>query len=261
VGGPRLFDPNGPLDRYDRYVEQLGRPNPSTVEWERGEIRFARVAWAGHCNGWAAASLLEPEPTTDRTLNGITFTVADQNGLLTSYHFADAAAWAVGSDDQDATAAEVHRSLLSWIGGQKNGLVFTFKPSGNEEVWSYPAYRFETVIGPDPFEADVWHVKTTVWLVDNDVPAGMVGSRPWPSADGKVLSYTLRGDPYNPASGEWDASTNGRFGRPYMVWYPDPVNRNIDRQLTSPELEYRTLIQIVRGTDQKPLFAPRPPRN
>jgi len=41
-----------------------------------------------------------------------------------------------------------------------------------------------------------------------------------------------------------------------MVWYPDPVNRNIDRQLTSPELEYRTLIQIVRGTDQKPLFNP-----
>ena len=69
VGGPRLFDPDGPLARYDRYVEALGRPNPSTVEWERAEVRFAGVAWAGHCNGWAAASLLEPEPTAERVLS------------------------------------------------------------------------------------------------------------------------------------------------------------------------------------------------
>jgi hypothetical protein len=257
VGGPRLFDANGPLARYDLYVEALGRPNPATMEWERAEVRFAGVAWAGHCNGWAAASLLEPEPTGDRVVNGVTFTVADQKGLLTSYHFADAAAWSLGSDDQDVSPAEVHRALLTWIGGQRKGMVFTFKPTGaGEEVWSYPAHAFDVAIGPDPLEPDVWHVQATVWLVDNEVPAGFVGARPWPSPAGKPLEYTIRGNPYDPSSGEWARSTAGRFGRPYMVWYPDPTHRNLDRQLTSPELDYALLVRIVRGADKPPLFNP-----
>ena len=262
VGGPRLFDADGPLARFDRYVETLGRPNPSTLEWERQEIRFARLAWAGHCNGWAAAALLEPEPTTERTLNGVTFSVADQKGLLTSYHFADSVVWSVGSDDQDATPAEFHRAVLTSLGTDRKGAIFTFRPAGDQEVWSYPAARFETEIGPDPLEADLWHVKTTVWLVDNEVPAGAVGSRPWPSAAGKTFQYTLRGnDPYNPRDGEWGTANTGRFGHPYMVWYPDPARRNIDRQLTSPDLDYKIVLQVVRGLDVKPLFDPHVRKN
>lgn len=257
VGGPRLFDPNGPLARYDRYVEALGRPSPATQEWERAEIRFAGLAWAGHCNGWAAASLLEPEPTAERVVNGVTFSVADQKGLLSSYHFADAAAWAAGSYEKDLEPANFHREITRWMGGQRKGLVFTFKPYAvGDEVWSYPASRFETVIGPDPVEPDVWLVKTTVWLVDNEVPAGFVGSRPWPGPDGKVLEYSLVGDPYNPTGGTWSPRSDGRFGRPFMIWYPDPNHRNVDRQLASPELEYRLLRQITRGPDPKPLFSP-----
>jgi hypothetical protein len=44
-----------------------------------------------------------------------------------------------------------------------------------------------------------------------------------------------------------------------MIWYPDPNHRNIDRQLTSPALEYGLLIRITRGIDPKPLFDPRIP--
>jgi hypothetical protein len=260
VGGPRLFDPDGPLARFDRYVESLGRPNPSTLEWERQEIRFARFAWAGHCNGWAAAALLEPEPTAERIINGITFSIADQKGLLTSYHFADSVAWSVGSDDADATSAEFHRVLLASLGRERKGMIFTFRPAG-EEVWSYPAARFETEIGPDPLEADLWHVKTVVWLVDNEVSAGFIGSRPWPSAAGKTFEYTVRGDPYQPSSGDWSAAASGRFGHPYMVWYPDPGRRNIDRQLTSPDLDYKLVLSVVRGIDPHPLFDPRVRRN
>jgi hypothetical protein len=260
VGGPRLFDPDGPLARYDRYISTIGRAAPSTQEWERAEIRFSGLAWAGHCNGWAAASLLEPEPTEARVVNGVTFSVADQKGLLTSYHFADAAAWAAGSFEKDVEPAEFHRELTRSLGGQRKGLVFTFKPYAvGEEVWSYPASKFETVIGPDPVEPDVWRVKTTVWLVDNEVGAGFVGSRPWPSPAGKVMEYTLQGDPYNPKGGAWSPGTDGRFGRPFMIWYPDPNHRNIDRQLASPELDYRLLRQITRGLEPKPLFSPRIP--
>jgi hypothetical protein len=260
VIGPRLFDPDGPLARYDRYVDALGKPAAGTREWERAEIRFAGLAWAGHCNGWAAAALLEPEPVAERVVNGVTFSVADQKGLLTSYHFADSAAWAAGSYEKDVEPVDFHRELTRWMGGQQKGLIFTFRPfASTDEVWSYPASRFETVIGPDPVEPDVWQVKTTVWLVDNEVLAGFVGSRPWPGPDGKVLEYTLRGDPYDPRGGAWSPKSDNRFGRPFMVWYPDPSHRNVDRQLSSPDLDYRLLRQITRGPGPKPLFNPRLP--
>src|SRR5262249_52276257 len=73
---------------------------------------------------------------------------------------------------------------------------------------------------------------------------------------GKTLEYTLRGDPYNPTGGEWAPSTQGRFARPFMVWYPDPDHRNIDRPLTSPSLDYQLLRTIIRG-DARPVFDPR----
>jgi hypothetical protein len=259
VGGPRLFDPDGPLARYDAYVEALGRPAPETMAWARAEVRYSGLAWAGHCNGWAAAALLEPEPTQSQVRNGVTFTVADQKGLLTSYHFADAAAWAIGNEDHDVEPADLHRELIRWIGGERKGVIFTFRPSGDDEVWSYPAYKLETTIGPDPDEADLWHAKTTVWLVDNNVSAGYVGTMPWPGQNGMTMEYTLRGDPYNPTGGEWGARSQGRFSRPFMVWYPDPDHRNMDRTLTSPKLEYSLLRLVTRGSDRKPLFDPRIP--
>ncbi len=186
AGGPFLFDPSGPLAKYDRYVESLGQPDPRTVEWERSELIFAGLQWAGHCNGWAAAALLEPEPTDSRIVNELTFGVADQKGLLSAYHFADAALWALGSEEQEVTPAELHRMLLSWLGRQRKGMIFTFR-LGDEEVWSYPAFKFESVMGPDAIRPNVWLVRTVVWFVDNDVPAGWVGARPWPAADGSSV--------------------------------------------------------------------------
>jgi hypothetical protein len=247
VVGPRLFDSSGPLAKYDRYVETLGRPDPRTLEWEQAELVFSGLQWAGHCNGWAAAALLEPEPTETRVHNDITFSVGDQKGLLTSYHFADSALWAVGGEDQELSPAELHKMLSSWLSGQRKGMIFTFRVNG-DEVWSYPAFKYESVVGPHASRPDTWQVRTTVWLIDNDVPANFVGGRPWPDAEGKVFEYSLTGDPRNPTGGEWAPETSGRFGRPFMVWYPDPARRNVDRQLTSPALEYEVIRRIVRGS-------------
>jgi hypothetical protein len=41
-----------------------------------------------------------------------------------------------------------------------------------------------------------------------------------------------------------------------MVWYPDPGHRNVERQLSSPALDYRLLRRITGGLDAKPLFSP-----
>ena len=75
--GPTLFAFNGPLDKYDRYVAATSGADPATRTWERQSLYFPATPWAGHCNGFAAAALVEPEPTEPVTMLGITFSVAD----------------------------------------------------------------------------------------------------------------------------------------------------------------------------------------
>lgn len=245
ASGPRMFDPDGPLSKYDRFVSSLGKPNPRTTDWERSEIFFAGLNWAGHCNGWAAAALLEPEPSAPRVVNGVTFTVGDQKGLLSSYHFADSALWGVGGD-QDLGPADFHRTLTSWLSTERKGMVFTFRLVG-EEVWSYPAYKYESIMGPDALRPNVWRVRTVVWLMDNNVPVNFVGGQAWPSDEGKVFEYALFGEPGSFDGGEWGPEADARFGRPFMLWYPDPTRRNVGRQLASPELDYDNIERILRG--------------
>jgi hypothetical protein len=244
VAGPHLFDANGPLAKYDQFVARSGEDDPKTLAWEWSELRLSGVPWAGHCNGWAAAALLEPEPAQGREIAGLSFSVADLKGLLSAYHFADSAAWLHG-EGGDVSPVDFHQRLVDWLGNRQTGFILTFRPSQDEEVWSYPAYRFELVMGPDAVEPDVTHVKVTVWLSDNNVAADFVGVRPW-RGEGQTYEYRLLGPRDAPHGGTWEgASLDGRFARPGFIWYPDPEHRNLDRALASPNLNYTTIERIL----------------
>ncbi|MBV9544439.1 MAG: hypothetical protein JOY61_08670, partial [Chloroflexi bacterium] len=142
--GPTLYAPGSPLQKYDQYVTAVTGDNPDTFGWERQEVYFPGTTWAGHCNGFAAAALLEPEPTASVDVLGITFSVADLKGLLVDYHFGDAAAWSFGgADGGDLNPADFQRMLLNWVGSAGKGFVLTYDMGGGE-VWSYPVYRFES---------------------------------------------------------------------------------------------------------------------
>jgi hypothetical protein len=247
VPGPKLYDPNGPLDRYDRFVTYTGAPNPRTREWELANNRFtgAKLNWAGHCNGWAAAAVLEPEPVQPRTIAGIVFGVAEQKGLLSAYHFADGAQWIYGSDSEKVNPADFHRQLLRWIGQERKAFVVSFRDQG-DEIWSYPAYKFRLVMGPDPLVPGRWHVRATVWFAAGDVAPGFVGTKPWPGPEGKLFEYFVTGDPRNPIDGAWEGnSVSGFYGHPRYIWYPDPSFRNEPRVLTSPGLTMHFLKFIL----------------
>jgi Transglutaminase elicitor len=246
--GPTLFAPGGPLDKYDQYVAATSGDNPGTRSWERDELFVPGVAWAGHCNGFAAAALLEPEPTEPVSMLGMTFSVADLKGLLVDYHFGDAAAWSFGADS-DLNPADFHRMLLTWLGAGGQGFVLTYD-MGQGEVWSYPLYRFESHWTADPKQEGTWDVTTTVWMADMDVPANFVGTKVYPSAAGKTFEYTLQGNPLNPDDGAWTgASRSGRFAHPGRIWYPDPTVRNTERELVSPGLDRQTIANILAGSD------------
>jgi hypothetical protein len=246
--GPALFAPGGPLDKYDQYVAATSGQSPGTRAWEREELYVPGVAWAGHCNGFAAAALLEPEPTEPVNVLGMTFSVADLKGLLVDYHFGDAAAWSFGADSE-LNPADFHRTLLTWLGGAGQGFVLTYD-MGQGEVWSYPAYKFDSHWTADANQEGVWHVTTTVWMADMDVAPNFVGTKIYPSAAGKTFEYTLQGDPMNPDDGAWTGpSRSGRFAHPGRIWYPEPTARNTDRDLVSPGLDRQTIANILAGSD------------
>jgi hypothetical protein len=58
-------------------------------QYDRDGISYS---WWGHCNGWCAAALMEKEPISPVTAEGIRFDVADLKGLLSETY------WGVESD-------------------------------------------------------------------------------------------------------------------------------------------------------------------
>ena len=251
--GPHLFDNGGPLAKYDAYVRSLGRPDPQTRLWELQHFQFGdpSLTWAGKCNGLAVAELLEPEPTGPRTLNGITFSVADQKGLLADYHFADPAGFLVGSAATGGvTAADFHRSILNYVGTLRQGLVMNAF-AGTQQVQSFPVYRFQATYMPDPVAPTTkTHVKMTLWAADFRVAPNFVGLKTWPDEHLKTYSYFIYGDRTNPTGGDWEGdSVAGPYAHPENLWYPDvnPATRNQFGQLTSPKLDYNVIQQIVGG--------------
>jgi hypothetical protein len=244
--GPSLDAFGGPLWKYDTAVEAIVGSNPGTRDWEARELSPAGLGllWAGHCNGWAAAAVLEDEPRAPRVFGGTTFTVGDQKGLLSDLHFADTAVWSYGGEE-DVNAADFHRMLADWVGGQQRAMIVTFRV-GDDEIWSYPAYQFELVYGPDPAEPDWSVVEATVWLVDNEVAPDFVGTRDWPSGEGKAFTYKIKGPAANPTDGIWTGtSAAGRFSHPYQIWYPDPSQRQTDRPLLAPGLDEKMVREIT----------------
>jgi len=243
--GPTLFAVSGPLDKYDQYALALRGVNPGTRDWERESVFFPNTPWAGHCNGFAAAALLEPEPQEPVTALGVTFSVADLKGLLVDYHFGDAAVWSFGDSGADVSPAKFHSMLLDWVGRGNKGFVVTFDLGGGE-VWSYPVYRFASQWAPDAVEDGLWHVTTTVWMADMSVPADFMGTRPYPGPNGKTFTYDLRGDPRHPGDGDWTGSSaNGRFAHPNRIWYPDARVRNPDPRLVSPGLDREVISTLL----------------
>ncbi|MEK7358429.1 MAG: hypothetical protein AAB250_18435 [Bdellovibrionota bacterium] len=52
--------------------------------WERDHHEYRGLSWSGHCNGWAASSVLREEPNATRydEKSNVTFLVSDQKGLM-----------------------------------------------------------------------------------------------------------------------------------------------------------------------------------
>lgn len=174
--------------------------------WQEDEVE----GWWGHCNGWTAASICEPEPqhkVVRRVGNiDITFYPSDIKALLTELYF-DALALGVGgrcnnkelerdeygrikaNECRDINAGSFHVAVTNLIGIYKRAIAMD-KSSGYQ-VWNYPVYKFKVekleevdlsraleLLGVNntntyPYNEKAKrfaHVKTTLYYVTDGVP-------------------------------------------------------------------------------------------
>ena len=122
----------------------------------------AGSSWFGHCNGWAAAAIINREPREDITFDTewtssvagqgdrnltMELSVADQKGLLseTNYsglsNFFGARYNDEDDDPSDLTPKAILHILSTYIKQRQVPLVFD--TTATEQVWNFPAWGYE----------------------------------------------------------------------------------------------------------------------
>ncbi len=127
---------NSPLAKYDKFVQSQTGISSTARSWENANHRYKGVGWEGHCNGWAASSILRQEPRFSRfdLLSGITFTVADQKGILAETDYCVVTAFfgkrnrgRATDNPLDIDPALFHKTLIYYIGSLKKSVIIDYR--------------------------------------------------------------------------------------------------------------------------------------
>lgn len=224
------YSTNGVASAASKYDQATGQ---GAASWERGNhgLGLGEVAdWWGHCNGWAAAATLVPEPREPRTIEGIVFDVADRKALLTEM-FMEVTGDFLGSrvnnpgdfgssDFEDVHPAQFFLVVTSIMGSQGRSVIVD-RYTGHE-VWNHPLVAYSTqpvtpadYLGPDPRFPNVHRVNVTTtmyWVEDNVEPDTLTPAfdpaNPAPVFQSRELRYELWLDapPVFDASGQIQSS-------------------------------------------------------
>lgn len=249
-----------PFERYDRYVETRTGKNPGAWAWEsnvkNNHYNPNAADWEGHCNGWAAASVMAPEPRMKRTRNGVVFETADQKAILSEQYmntycnFFGTRYWGSDNDYDDIYPDEFHRLLLKYIGEGKSAMICDVQPGA--EVWNFPLYKFESSWSTGWFDSNKLKVTTKVYYADDGVKPDFLGTK-WFTT---TYTYNLIvDDDGNVIRSEWTGDS--RKNHPDFVWIPmsdspNPPggtleNPNIDPKFVKEITQGDAVIDIPRG--------------
>ncbi|MBF0409733.1 MAG: hypothetical protein HQM10_20500 [Candidatus Riflebacteria bacterium] len=251
--------PESPLTKYDKYVSSRSGKNPGAVAWEKDSKNKHYTprgnAWGGHCNGWSAASILEPEPKAPRTVGGITFTVADQKGILselymdTYFEFYGTRSNSYDYVDQDIYPDLFHRLLVENLKVKNRAIVADIDPE--KPVWNFPITGYETTWEASYNKARVYFT-TKIYYIDDKVNADFVGVK-WFA---KTYYYTLYlNEKGEVTGGIWNKSS--KSSHPDFIWIPTadaPASIN-----ENPCLDTKFVHEITGNPIPTPV--PQPPTN
>jgi hypothetical protein len=115
-------------------------------------------SWWGHCNAWAAAAIMEPEPRYNTEVDGIEFTIADVKAYLTENwmeHRSSFIGSRANSDPEsgedwadlpvaykDMTPAQFHIYTADQIGLKDKS--FVIDRYTGDQVWNHPMRAYRT---------------------------------------------------------------------------------------------------------------------
>ncbi|AZZ37363.1 hypothetical protein CIK05_11360 [Bdellovibrio sp. qaytius] len=112
------------MKKYDLFVKARTGKSPNSAGYERIKHAWGGEVWEGHCNGWAAASILNEEPVAPQTdpLSKTTFSVLDQKALMIERDFCVTHAFfgsryrGPGDNASDIRPALFYKTLTYYIG-------------------------------------------------------------------------------------------------------------------------------------------------
>lgn len=145
------------IEDFQEQVDAVELTVDTATEFEvltHGSVQFGVDSWFGHCNAWAAAAIIEPEPRRSVTVDGITFTGGDVKALITEgWMEIQSSFWATRNNAHDTdedradvsfrdmTPAGFHILFADQIGLRDKSFVID-RYTGSQ-VWNQPvkAYR------------------------------------------------------------------------------------------------------------------------
>lgn len=215
--GRRLSNgPNSPMAKYDRYVKARTGANPGSQSWENSRHRYHGINWEGHCNGWAASSVIRSEPVASKfdEQSGVTFSVSDQKGLLAETDYCVKIAFfgaryrGSNSNPRDINPALFHKTLRYYIGNLKKPVATDYKQLA--EVDNHVISGYTMTIKKTG--TNTYSVKTKIRIHKYDKgTSSEPGMAPLYT---RTYSYRLREAADGSLTGSW-TSTN-----PDFLWVP-----------------------------------------
>ena len=140
---------NSPLGKYDSYVVAHTNQPSNAKGWENTNHRYTGVWWEGHCNGWAASSILRRQPSYPKvdSTTGIIFSIDDQKGILAETDYCAQTAFygtryrGRSTDDKfDIHPALFHKTIMYYLGSLSKPVVMDYRsdsPVDNHPVSGY----------------------------------------------------------------------------------------------------------------------------
>ncbi|HEX5103907.1 MAG TPA: DUF4384 domain-containing protein [Pirellulaceae bacterium] len=239
-----------PLRKYDALT---GR-NAFAWEYQRNPPGQNVPEWHGYCHAWAAAAVLEKEPSQVRAAhygNGsIPLRISDQKAWLTACHSADAAnsygdRYGDGQgmeDPGDLTPDALWQLLRMFLRDQRVALIMDLDPG--PEVWNYPVYAYRIEYGPHPAAQGWFHAQLGLWAADDAVPPDFVGLVPHYQT--YTFQFQMRGRSIVAGSARWTGQSVQ--DHPDFAWYPYVV------MAENPELHYPNVKKLLQSST--PVGAP-----
>lgn len=179
-------DTPSPLQKYDAWAKKAKGIETHATDFERKvfETGITPEPWAGLCNAWAKAAVMEPEPNLKKPveIDGVRFTTFDLKALLIkSYEntqgfreFGQRYNGTRNDDYNDIYPDQFHRFVMATL--FEKGQPFIMDVDAGIPVWNYPVYKAQIGIAKDPSNPNVMHVHSTMATAGTRDDPGFVGT-------------------------------------------------------------------------------------